>query len=160
MDDELKELERELQNLRPLAPGRELLARLENELGPRRRSPSWLAWISIPALAGAAALILLVARDRPVDAGRISLATAPAAAAPALAQSSTPVEAAFKPVQARDLLYSSNDIGYVTLKDGTQAHGLVDSYVDTVTWENPQTHASLEWTAPREQFRVIQASFQ
>jgi hypothetical protein len=68
--------------------------------------------------------------------------------------------AKFKPVAAQDVLYAARDEGYVRLGDGTPAHRLRESYVDTITWENPSSHASLRWSVPRDEIRVIPASFQ
>jgi hypothetical protein len=139
MDDELQALEAELSRLRPLAPSPELSARVGRELGPRGRLiPLW-SWIALPtAAAAAAALIILGARPA-------------SGAAPA---------AAFKPVSAQQVLLSASDEGYVQLGDGTPAHRFRASYVDTITWEDPQSHASLRWSVPRDEVRVIPASFQ
>ena len=43
----------------------------------------------------------------------------------------------------------------VTLDDGTTAHRVFQCYLDTYTWRNPRTNASLRWTVPRDELRVI-----
>jgi hypothetical protein len=32
--------------------------------------------------------------------------------------------------------------------------------VDTITWKNPRTNASVRWTVPREEVRVVPVKFQ
>jgi len=43
----------------------------------------------------------------------------------------------------------------VTLDDGTTARRLRQSYLDRITWKNPETNASLVWSVPREEIRVV-----
>lgn len=142
MDDELHQLEAELKRLRPAAPSSEMLARLERELAPHVRRPSRLWWLWVGALPAAAiaGLLLLASRREPP----------PAAAAPAL----------FEPVAAENLLYAMHDEGLVTLDDGTTARRERFNSVDTITWKNPRTNASVRWTVPREEVRVVPVSFQ
>jgi hypothetical protein len=144
MNDPLQEFEAELKQLRPRAPSPALLARLERELD------------SIPA--GAVA-----ARPR---RSRIYWLVLPAAAAAGLAVASLwgwrarlapPAE--FKPVAATQLLYASREEGAVTLPGGVQARRVRSQYVDTYTWRNPRTRASLQWTVPREEVRVVPIQF-
>jgi hypothetical protein len=137
MDDELKMLEEELGRLRPAAASPELKARIAGDLGPRRRPVALLSWLALPAAAAAGAALLIFP---------------PKAAAPA-------APSVFKPVAARQVLLSARDEGYEQL-DGVPAHRLRATYVDSITWENPAEHASLTWSVPREQVRVIPASFQ
>jgi hypothetical protein len=68
--------------------------------------------------------------------------------------------AAFKPVAAENLLVEARDEGYVTLDDGTTARRVRRSYVDTITWQDPRTNASLVWSVPREEVRVVPVLFQ
>jgi hypothetical protein len=136
MDDELLSLEAELESLRPSGPSRNLAARIERELAPARRHlPGW-GWIVVAAACAAGAAIV---------------AMPPKSAAPAVQ---------FKPVAAQDVLYSARDEGYVRLGDGTPAHRIRESHMDTITWEGPGGHASLRWSVPRDEVRVIPASFQ
>ena len=39
--------------------------------------------------------------------------------------------------------------------DGTAAHRVFQRYLDTYTWRNPRTNASLRWTVPRDEVRVV-----
>lgn len=162
MDEELHQLEAELKRLRPAAPSRELLARLDRELGAtagtsrgtapvvRRASRAW--WLAAAALPIAAAIALLVTfrlrRDLPPPV---------ATPQPEFAVSEP---ALFKPVAAENVLYSARDEGLVTLDDGTPARRERLRYVDTITWKNPQTNASVRWTVPREEVRVVPVRFQ
>jgi hypothetical protein len=66
----------------------------------------------------------------------------------------------FKPVAAQNLLLNRSDEGVVTLADGRAARRVRESYLDTITWKNPQTHASLQWTIPREEIRVVPVAYQ
>ena len=171
MDDELPQLEAELKRLRPVAPSREVLARLGRELGParpepaggelaesvgrarvaHRPSPGWWLWAG--ALPAAAALTLLVAfvvrRGFPVASSPTAAAELPVAE-----------PAAFQPVAAENVLYSARDEGLVTLDDGTTARRERLNYVDTITWKNPRTNASVRWSVPREEIRVVPVIFQ
>ena len=144
MDDELLKLEAELKTLRPAAPAPELQARVARELAPvARPSPSWW-WSAVPAAAALAiALVLAGRKEPPADEG---LAAAQVAA--------------FRPVAAEKVLYAAADEGPVTLADGTEARLVRSSYVDTITWKNPRTNASLKWSVPRDEVRVVPVSFQ
>jgi hypothetical protein len=148
MDNELPELEAELKRLRPVAPSPALRAGIGRELAPPRRT--FWAWTALPLAAGLAGLLLL--RDRPAAPAP---APAPAAAAVAVASVAT-----YKPVSAENLLYAQRDEGLVTLADGTTAQRFRSSYVDTITWKNPRTQASLRWSVPRTEERVVPVSFQ
>jgi hypothetical protein len=141
MDDELHELESELKRLRPLAPSPAVATGIGRALAaPRRR---YWAWTALPLAAAFAGVILW--RDRPALPGPVS---APAGTA-----------ATYKPVSAENLLLSQRDEGLVTLSDGTTARRYRSSYVDTITWKNPRTQASLRWSVPRTEERVIPVSF-
>lgn len=69
-------------------------------------------------------------------------------------------DATLKPVAAENVLYAASDEGLVTLDDGTTARQERLSYVDTITWKNPLTRASLTWSVPREEVRVVPVNFQ
>jgi hypothetical protein len=144
MDDELSALETELKNLRPIAPSARLQRSIGQAIQPAARPPairwSWFAW---PAVA--AVIVGLVAFFRLVEP--------PSAADPG-------PTAAFKPVTAENVLLEARDEGYVTLEDGTRARRVRQSYVDTITWKNPRTHASLKWSVPREEVRIVPVNFQ
>ncbi len=156
MDNELQELEAELKRLRPLAPSRAVTDDIARQLAaaPGHRRNFW-AWTGLPLAAMVAGLVLL--REQPVAPAPTSapvLAPVPAATAPVVAA------ARYKPVSAENLLYARSDEGLVTLADGTAALRTRSSYVDTITWRNPRTQASLKWSVPRTEERVVPVSFQ
>jgi len=140
MDDNLQELEAELVRLRPAAPSRELLGRLERRLEPRGRG--WL-WALIPA--GCA---LAVAVGFRLSAPGPGHAHAP------------PAPRALSPVAVRDVLVDSRDEGYVLLADGWPARRLREAHVDTIVWTDPRSASSLQWSVPRVEVRIIPVSFQ
>lgn len=155
MDKELIDLEAELKRLRPVAPSRALADTLGHQLSARpRRARNYWAWAALPLAAMVAGLVLL--HDQPVGP-----APSPAPDVPV----ARPVESAvpvvtYKPVSADNLLYARSDDGLVTLADGTPARRTRSSYVDTITWRNPHTQASLKWSVPRTEERIIPVSFQ
>ena len=153
MDNELQDLEAELKRLRPLAPSRAVAEAIARQLAAAPRRQAW-AWTALPLAAMIAGFILL--QERPA-------ALVPAVAAtPMPAQTPAPAAAipTYKPVSAENLLYAQSDEGIVTLADGTTARRTRSSYVDTITWKNPRTQASLKWSVPRTEERVTPVSFQ
>jgi hypothetical protein len=66
---------------------------------------------------------------------------------------------AYRPVKAANVLYDLQDEGPVLLEDNTPARRVRARYVDTYTWKNPATNASLKWSVPRDEVRVLPASF-
>ncbi len=154
MDNELQDLEAELKRLRPLAPSTFARARIERELATPRSSK--LAWLALPLAAAIAGLAYLQHQ-----AGVTPAATPLHQPSLVRAGSSpTPKAFAYKPVSAENVLYDVRDEGMVTLADGTAARRYRSSYVDTITWKNPRTQASLRWSVPRTVERVIPVSFQ
>jgi hypothetical protein len=159
MDDDLLKLEAELKALRPAAPTRDFLARLERELTPpvplaasaQRTSRAW--WLAAAALpiAAAMALLLVVSSRREQPA---------AVASNAIAGTRQPAPESFKPVAAENILVAARDEGLITLDDGTPARRERFNYVDTITWKNPRTNASVRWSVPREEVRVVPVVFQ
>jgi hypothetical protein len=167
MDDDLHNLEAELKRLRPAAPSREMFARLEAEFAPiaapvtpvvfwQRGTRLWWLWAgALPFAAALVVAFVLATRRAPATKGLQPLAVSlPSAAA------TPPTEAVFKPVAAENVLYAVSDEGLVTLDDGTAARRERLSYVDTITWKNPRTNASVRWTVPREEVRVVPVKFQ
>ena len=92
--------------------------------------------------------------------GRPPIPTNQVLVAPHAPVAATANEAVFKPVAAENVLYAVSDEGLVTLDDGTSARRERLSYVDTITWKNPRTNASVRWTVPREEVRVVPVKFQ
>lgn len=167
MDDDFSQLEAELKALRPAVPSARVNARIEAELTTtaavterarvvRHTSRVWWLWAAaLPAAAAVALLAVVWARRAPMGAmgsrgAGTSLAAAQLAAATEL----------FKPVAAENVLYAVSDEGLVTLDDGTAARRERLQYVDTITWKNPRTNASVRWTMPREEVRVVPVKFQ
>lgn len=66
---------------------------------------------------------------------------------------------AFQPVKAANVLYDVRDEGLVMLEDNTHGRAVRARYVDTYTWKNPATNASIKWSVPRDEVRVLPASF-
>lgn len=156
MDEDLQKIEDELKCLRPARVPASLMARMQRELGPAlapvAAKTNAIRWWWVAALPAAAAVLLifnLMARkagaDRPV--GAVSTVAAPS-------------DETLKPVAAENVLYAAEDEGIVTLDDGRPARRERLHFVDTVTWRNPRTHASLTWSVPREEVRIVPVTFQ
>lgn len=141
MDDDFDKLEAELRRIRPAATSRALDQRIDGALAPRRLTRPFRRWVWL-ALPAAAAIALAIATMSPRRVADNSTAARP-----------TP--AAFKPVAAENVLVSSQDEGLVTLSDGTPARRVRQTYVDTITWKNSRTNASLTWSLPREELRTV-----
>jgi hypothetical protein len=186
MDESLQELENELKRLTPRRPSPVLHERIARELerveplAPGAAAPvlptcdrrvttfpawKWRGW----SLAAAAAIIAGVVFLRyPWQAGlpgEVARQNSPAASQPVVEQqvadasqvpASTPN--VYRPVRATNVLYDLQDDGTVYLSDNTPARRVRYRYVDTYTWKNPATNASLKWTVPRDEVRVIPAS--
>jgi hypothetical protein len=171
MDENLQELENELKRLTPRRPSAALRRALEGELGvaasattPARRESAgtslrpwkWASW----SLAAAAviALVAVLQISRPVvapvpqPAFDVSEVSGPSAVSmPAAANR-------YEPVQATSVLYDLKEDGAATLADQSEGRQVRYRYVDTYTWKNPTTNASLRWSVPRDEVRVIRAS--
>lgn len=150
MDDELQQLEAELQRLRPRRPSPQLQARLTARLAPRRSAVWW--WAALPLAAAVA--VVFAPWFRPMEV------QAPVAATTPLAPMADAAPDEYRPVAAENLLYATQDEGVVTLTSGAQARRVRNSYVDTITWRNPRTNASLRWSVPRDEVRVVPVNFQ
>lgn len=162
MDDELLQLEAELKRLRPRAPSPAIRAQIERQFAaeaPRRvvvRFPRY-AWLALPAAAAVAGLLVFNAaprRDIPSE-HRSQSSTSRVTREPVASS-----VAQFKPVAARDLLLESQDEGVVTLADGTPARRTRESHLDTITWKDPRTNASVTWSVPRDEVRVVPISYE
>src|ERR1043166_7548836 len=156
MDDELEQLEAELNRLQPVAMSKKLIARVERGItAPAVQTPvvsvRWLWWAALPAVAALAVAAILHGSKRAQRAAPI-LPQPGATQAVAAADSD---DGSLNPIAAENLLVSARDEGLVTLDDGTQARRARLRYVDTITWQNPRTHASMTWRVPGEEVRVI-----
>ena len=151
MDDELNQLEAELSELRPVVPSAALLRRIEADLDrPASRptlAPIVRLWgVAVPAAAAVAMVFTHFSPDTDSalkQGGRIA-----------------PSAAALKPIAAENVLVSARDEGLITLDDGTPARRARLQFVDTITWKNPRTNASLTWSVPREEVRIVPVRFQ
>lgn len=180
MDESLQELENELKALRPSRPSVLLRARVERELAapgtgapapaaaPRYRSATtlsswkWPSWQSAAAAAVVLTLSLGVWRWQLPTPAAAPESAAPVVAvsppAPAPAEQPAPADS-YRPVKAANLLYDLQDEGLVLLADNTPARRVRARYVDTYTWKNPATNASLKWSVPRDEVRMLPARF-
>jgi hypothetical protein len=162
MDDDLQQLETELTQLSPAAPSpdlrRGIAAQLAGAESPRRTfiGPRLFWWLAVPAAAALAFLMGRHARHRSPEPGTPVVQSLPFSDQSQGAVS-LPV---LKPVAAENVLVSASDEGLVMLSDGTPARRERLHYVDTITWKNPRTNASLQWSVPREEIRVVPVSFQ
>lgn len=179
MDESFKDLEAELKSLRPQRPAPPLLERIGRDLAaapgddtaapfsPRYTSATnlntwkWFGWRT----AGVAAALALVAAVSFVNMEKV----APASATPPgkLAGTSPAVPATsarapgldrYQPVAAANVLYDLKDEGTVYVDGDTPARRLRYRYLDTYTWKNSRNNASLKWSVPRDEIRVIPAS--
>jgi len=172
MDETLQELENELANLRPRQVSRALPARIEAALAEgagrtpslrsttagapvRRRHSAWFGWLAAAATL-AVALTAVWWQTRPAPAAPLAPQvrnTAPVPPAP----EATVAAGHYRPVGAASVLYDLRDEGDVVLDGGAPARRVRYRYVDTYTWKNPATNASLKWSVPREEVRVLPA---
>jgi hypothetical protein len=169
MDESLQELENELKTLQPRrAPARwlnqinrELAAELPASARPRYATATnlgswkWLGWRSV----GLAAALALVATVGLVNLRRPVPAVAPVVAAAAPTPVTPAAVPAYEPVTASNVLYDLKDEGEVKLEGATSARQVRARYVDTYTWKNPRNNASIKWTVPRDEIRVVPASY-
>jgi hypothetical protein len=169
MDDSFHDLETELKLLKPRQPSHQLLKRLAADLpsapvaAPARpryttatnlSSWKWLGWRA----AGLAATVALVATAalltwprRPVPVGDSS---------PRQLAANAPVKSAdrYRPVAATNVLYDLKDEGLVKAEDNSDARRVRYRYLDTYTWKNPKSNASLKWSVPRDEIRLVSAT--
>jgi len=163
MDKELQQLEQELKRLHPAQPSPRLQERIRRDLrrgdgghGSRpAHRPVWAGawwWIAVLPAAAAVAVAVLLWREprRPAAGG---------GAGPGALPDRTAGDGVLRPVQAENVLYAASDEGLVTLDDGTPARRARLHYVDTITWRHPRTNASLTWSVPREEVRVVPVEF-
>jgi hypothetical protein len=181
MDESLQELENELKRLQPRRSSEELHARLARELGdpsdasarPRYTAKTtltswkWFSWRMAAAAAVALVVSLGVWRSlrtmtpQPAKPENVAQTepVAPKAVPPETqVANNTAASDSYRPVGAANVLYDVKDDGAVTLPDNAPARRLRYRYVDTYTWKNPATNASLKWSVPRDEVRVIPAS--
>jgi hypothetical protein len=173
MDESLLELETELKSLRPRRPSAQLPGRIERELAtapvdPRYtpattlRSWKWFGWRPAGVVAALAlvATLGIVNFKRPQPAAATSRPVA-AEANPErgnAARDSIAHRDHYQPVMAINVLYDMKDEGLVRLDGDIPARRLRYRYLDTYTWKSPRGNASLKWSVPRDEIRVLPAS--
>ncbi|MDB6113293.1 MAG: hypothetical protein JWQ62_238 [Lacunisphaera sp.] len=162
MDDSLQELEDELKSLSLRAPSAELTHRIAADLAgapartdaarPRYTTSTnlsswkWVGWRTAGLAAAAAALAMIAV---------INFPTAPAQ--PSVIAASVSPDA-YQPVTATNVLYDMKDEGLVRTEDDTAARRMRYRYLDTYTWKNPKTNASIKWSVPRDEIRLVAAT--
>ena len=182
MDESLLELEKELKRLRPRDLSATLLKRIEAGLNAPDSQPEfsrstassklvlwpWLNWWVAAAAAAVVvfATVVISSRLRFTPSGTPA-ETAPQAMAAADTSAASEVSAVvpaltvtdrYQPVGAATVLYDLKEDAVVTQPNSTPARRLRYRYVDTYTWKNPATNASLKWSVPRDEVRVLPAS--
>lgn len=170
MDESLQELENELKAMQPRRSpahwlnqiNRELVAELPLPARPRYTTATnlgswkWLGWRTA-ALAAALALVAIIGvvrfnRSEPMP-GVSVVAVDPIAPVPFAGTAS------YQPVAAANVLYDLKDEGEVKIEGQASARQVRARYVDTYTWKNPRNNASLKWTVPRDEVRVIPTTY-
>lgn len=132
---------------------------MEDELAQREaeRMRPWACPMGLggarPVAAARAPAFFVATRRPPTPANDNALAARP----PVSATAPGPV---FKPVAAENVLYALSDEGLVTLDDGTPARRERASLVDLISGESSRTHASVRWSVPREEVRVVPVKFE
>jgi hypothetical protein len=148
MNEDLTDLELELTALRPRSIAPSLALRVAIGLHARRTAQRafWrgVSWAAVAALVFGL-LSWSAQRLQPL----------------AVAKPGTGVRGAdgnYKPVAAQNFYLGSSDDGLIALDGGVPAWRIRSYFVDTITWRDPATKASVSWTLPREEVRVWPAS--
>ncbi len=176
MDESFHELESELKTLQLRRPSPQLVERLSADLSTNMESPalprphyttatnlgSW-KWLGRRP-AGLAAAVALLATLGVISFRRQSSPSAGippaqlAAITPEPAQSGSGSLASrdrYQPVAATNVLYDLQDGGLVKGEDDAPTRRVRARYLDTYTWKNPATNASLKWSVPRDEIRLL-----
>jgi hypothetical protein len=154
MDDDshdFTELEAELRTLVPSALSDDFILRVERSLAEpsstlfsakKRGILEWLSWPVAACFVGAMAWL---SHGAPPAAEPVKGVTGNGAALVAI----------YKPVDAKNILYDVREEGLTTLADGTPARQVRDRYMDVITWKNATATASVCWTVPRDEVRLV-----
>ena len=164
MNEDFTELENELKRLRPRSLPAPLVGRIAGEFAAEastepRRFVQWPSWI-LPAVAAALLAVAVtsvpfIIRDRASQEPAAKAAVSPAPARVAKAAIAGATDSMMLPVRATNVLYDAVNEGVVRLDDNTLARRMRLNYLDTITWENPKSGASLQRTVPREEILFI-----
>jgi hypothetical protein len=100
-------------------------------------------------------LFAVVQLNRHPAQSQVALASTPelVAAQP----TETPINR-YQPVRASSVLYDLKEDELTRLSDQTEGRQVRYRYVDTYTWKNPATNASLRWSVPRDEVRLVRAN--
>lgn len=155
MNDEIESFEAELRRRRPTPLPRDLVGRIGDELAPRRHHPIHVWWwvVALPAAAALALAFTWPGRSHP----------RPKPGLPPLTQAAAPVPTAsgdtLAPVSIENVLFSARDEGLVRLDDGAPARRQRLHFIDTITWQNPDSNVFVVWTFPREEVRIVRVVY-
>ena len=168
MDESLQELEDELKRLRPARPSPALMARLEVEMA-REVSPGDSRSPIQPAAAptgrrwawslAAAAVIMVALVLRQMEPPATRTPDGGSAGDTAPANPAAVAGSGYHPVDASSVYYGATPESGVYLRNQTPVQEVRYRYIDTYTWKNPVTHASMQWSVPRDEIRVIPAVY-
>ncbi len=149
MDEDLTCLEAELRALAPSPPPVTLERRIAAELAAGSVSLPWwrLALLPLATAAGFAGVLWLARQPSFTRAD-------PPEETSAVASVPEPAPDRFRPVRMENVLYERTEEEVVTAT-GAPARRERLRYVDTITWQHPRTNASLTWSVPREEVRVV-----
>ena len=178
MDESFQDLESELKSLQLRAPSPRLQARVEHGLltaetpaasGRTRYATAtnltswkWFGWRAAGLAAACAVLAVFGLRrisqpvppDSTIAASPLASVHSPVRSKPV---TSGPTDR-YQPVAASNVLYDLKDEGLVREGGDAPARRLRYRYLDTYTWKDPRSNASLKWSVPRDEIRVIPAS--
>lgn len=169
MDESFHDLELELKSLQPRHPSDLWLDCVRHHLGtaagPARyatatnlRSWKWFGWRAA-GVAAALALVATVSFVRFRSTAPAVLPVPPVAVQLPLAADPQVRRDLYEPVAATNVLYDLQDEGLVKGEGDAPARRLRYRYLDTYTWKNPRSHASIKWSVPRDEIRVLPASY-
>jgi hypothetical protein len=172
MDESLHTLEAELKSLSLPRPSVSLMDRLEADLSisaennrtKRRRyttstnlnSWKWSGW-RVAGLAATLALVTTLGLLRVQRQPPEILAAAPATIA-AAAPTAPSTANHYQPIAATNVLYDLADEGAVSAPGDNPTRRVRARYLDTYTWKNPTTNASIRWSVPRDEIRLVSAT--
>jgi hypothetical protein len=169
MDDTLQNLENELKRLPARKPSARFMESLQRELGPidnavaavlPARTPDRFHWrrTSWALLAAAAAIAIVAVVQLNQKAVPVAIASEAIQASNQTAVAPAESVSRYEPVQASSVLYDLHEEGVTTLPDQSEGRQLRYRYVDTYTWKNSATNASLRWSVPRDEVRLVRAN--
>ncbi len=149
------EFENELRRVRPARPSENLSDRIAADLSGTMiatpasgtltrsaRSPAW-RWVARLAWACGGAAVALAA----TASGKLGVASQPKPSASINAETKTPD---FEIVDASRELIKAQDEGLLFISETEPQRRMRLSYVERMTWTNPETGAVIEYETPRE----------